>query len=178
MTDILRARTVARSQTLDPATDWDAVYRAELPRVYGFVHHIVGDVHLAEDLTAATFERAWRKRGRYRDDGKITAWLFTIARNTVHDHFRSRRPQNPPAIEAAAAAGSPDEAAARNETAVQVRTMLAGLPEKQRTLVALKYGAGLSNREIARATGMSESNVGTTLQRTLATLRARWERDR
>jgi RNA polymerase sigma-70 factor, ECF subfamily len=71
--------------------DWGTVYRSELPRVYNFMRYMVRDRELAEDLTAATFERAWRKRARYADEGKITSWLFSIARNVARDHFRSQR---------------------------------------------------------------------------------------
>ena len=49
------------------------------------------------------------------------------------------------------------------------------MPDRQRELIALKYGAALNNRLIARITGISESNVGTTLQRTVEKLRAQWE---
>jgi Sigma-70 region 2 len=47
--------------------DWERVYRSELPRVYNFMRYMVRDHEVAEDLTAATFERAWRKRARYTD---------------------------------------------------------------------------------------------------------------
>ena len=52
--------------------------------------------------------------------------------------------------------------------------LLAGLPERERELVALKYGSGMTNRAIAKATGLSESNVGTILHRTVGQLRAAW----
>jgi RNA polymerase sigma-70 factor (ECF subfamily) len=53
--------------------------------------------------------------------------------------------------------------------------MLKELAIRERELIALKYGGGLTNREIARATGLSESNVGTILHRVVGRLRARWE---
>ncbi len=46
--------------------------------------------------------------------------------------------------------------------------------DRERDILALKYGAGISNRAIARLTGLSESNVGTILSRTLVKLRAAW----
>jgi len=52
--------------------------------------------------------------------------------------------------------------------------LLEGLTDRDRELIALKYGAGLTNRAIAQATGLSESNVGTILYRAVQTLRARW----
>jgi RNA polymerase sigma-70 factor (ECF subfamily) len=57
----------------------------------------------------------------------------------------------------------------------RLRTLLAGLPPRERELIALKYGAGTTNRAIATLTGLSESNVGTILHRTVAALRDAWD---
>jgi RNA polymerase sigma-70 factor, ECF subfamily len=54
---------------------------------------------------------------------------------------------------------------------------LVGLPEREQELIALKYGADLTNREIARLTGLSETNVGSILYRVVRKLRQRWEQD-
>jgi RNA polymerase sigma-70 factor, ECF subfamily len=51
---------------------------------------------------------------------------------------------------------------------------MARLPERERELLALKFGAGATNRDIARVTGLSESNVGTILHRTVQALRSQW----
>src|ERR1044072_1899656 len=73
--------------------DFEADYRTELPRVYNFFRYRLGDDQTAEDLTAETFEKAWRHRGRYRDDlASFSTWLFTIARRVATDHFRKWRP--------------------------------------------------------------------------------------
>jgi RNA polymerase sigma-70 factor (ECF subfamily) len=53
--------------------------------------------------------------------------------------------------------------------------LLLELPEREQELIALKYGAGLTNREIAKITGFSESNVGTILHRTVCRLRKEWD---
>ena len=55
--------------------------------------------------------------------------------------------------------------------------MLFELPEREQDLIALKYGAGLTNREIAGITRLSESNVGSILHRTINHLRKHWEED-
>jgi RNA polymerase sigma factor (sigma-70 family) len=72
--------------------DFEALYRAELPRVYNFFRYRVGDEALAEDLTSETFERAWRHRARYRRDlAAFSTWLFSIARNVAIDYYHKRR---------------------------------------------------------------------------------------
>ena len=52
--------------------------------------------------------------------------------------------------------------------------LTAPLPGRERELLALKYGAGMTNRTISEITGISESNVGTVLHRTVRALRERW----
>jgi RNA polymerase sigma-70 factor (ECF subfamily) len=162
-----------------PATDadWDALFVEQLPRVYNYFRYRVGDGPVAEDLTSATFEKAWQARRRYRRDlAAFSTWLFVIARNVATDHFRRRRPHEPlEAAEHVAGGMTPDEHHERRAEVERLSALLAALPERERDLLALKYGAGLTNRAIARHLGLTESNVGTILHRTIQDLRAEWE---
>lgn len=156
--------------------DWDAVYRQELPRIYNYFRYRLGDNTLAEDLTSITFEKAWRARERYRRDlSAFSTWLLTIARNVATDHLRQRRDQvSFEALRAEPASDAPDTVYARRAEIEALGALLAQLPDRERELIALKYGAQLNNREIARQLGLSESNVGTTLHRIVTRLRAQW----
>jgi len=159
------------------AAEWDTIYAEQLPRVYNFFRYRVGDGPVAEDLTSATFEKAWRSRGRYRRDlAGFGTWLFVIARRVAIDHYRTARRHAP--LEAAAAVPggpTPEEIAERRSDAERLAGLLGRLSEEDRELIALKYGAGLTNRAIARLTGIGESNVGTRLHRRIQELRARWD---
>ena len=73
------------------------------------------------------------------------------------------------------AGGTPEDAALRTSHAARLSTLLQSLPDRERELLAMKYGAGLTNRAIGSAIGLSESNVGTILHRAVQTLRARWQ---
>jgi len=157
-------------------SDWDALYAAHLPRIYNYFRYRIGDGPDAEDLTATTFEKAWRHRARYRRDlGAFTTWLYAIARNVAVDHWRRRR-DTAPLEEAEAVAGgrTPEEAAALRSDFARLETLMALLPERERELLSLKYGADMTNRAIAKLTGLSETNVGTILHRTIRQLRAAW----
>jgi RNA polymerase sigma-70 factor (ECF subfamily) len=157
--------------------DWDAVYAEQLPRVYNFFRYRFGGSADVEDLTARTFEKAWRARHRYRRDvAGFTTWLLTIARNVAIDEYRARRPHLPidAAASVAVAGATPEDAAILGSDAGRLASLLLELPDRERELLSLKYGAGLTNRAIARATGLSESNVGTILHRAVQTLRSRW----
>src|SRR5262245_20070586 len=157
--------------------NWDSLYAEQLPRVYNFFRFRVGAGPVAEDLTSATFEKAWRARHRYRRDlGAFSTWLFTIARNVATDHFRQQRHHLP--LEAAhevAAPGTAADLAERRSDTAHLGRLVEGLGDRERELLSLKYGAGLTNRAIARLTGLSESNVGTLLHCTIGELRAQWD---
>jgi RNA polymerase sigma-70 factor, ECF subfamily len=149
------------------------LYERTFPRVYAYVASLLRDRAVAEDVTAQTFERAYRKRGSYRASrGSMDAWLFGIARNAALDELRTRKRR-------ATLEGDPEDSGARTpedhaELALRreaVRAALASLDGQERDLIALKFAGGLSNGEIARVLRMSESNVGTRLHRTITKLR-------
>ena len=149
------------------------LYERTFPRVYAYVASLLRDRSAAEDVTAQAFERAYRKRRSYKPArGSMEAWLFGIARNAALDELRRRRRHAVMAMEPEdAASPSPEDQAdlaVRRET---VRAALRSLDGQERDLVALKFAGGLSNGEIARVLGMSESNVGTRLHRTITKLR-------
>jgi RNA polymerase sigma factor (sigma-70 family) len=153
---------------------FEALYRSSRDDVFAYVATLLRDRAAAEDVTALAFERAYRRRRSFdRRRGDERAWLFGIARNAALDELRRRRrharlvadPADP-AIPDLAEDG--EEAAARRAT---VRAALDGLDARERELVALKFHAGLSHAEIAKVIGVSESNAGTLLHRTMTKLR-------
>jgi RNA polymerase sigma-70 factor (ECF subfamily) len=156
--------------------DWQAVYAEQLPRIYNYFRYRLGHETLAEDLTSRTFEKAWVERNRYRRDlAGFATWLLRIARNVAVDHFRTAH-QHEPLEEAAdaPAEGTPEDEAVIHSNFARLSALIAALPGRERELLALKYGAGATNRAIADVTGLSESNVGTILHRTVQTLRSDW----
>jgi RNA polymerase sigma-70 factor (ECF subfamily) len=163
-----------RTSSADP--DWEAVYAEQLPRVYNFLRYRLGNETLAQDLTSRTFEKAWRDRHRYRRDiAKFSTWLLQIARNVVVDYYRTHHEHAP--LEAAAqvaAEGTPEEEAVIRSNFQRLSLLTAQLAERDRDLLALKYGAGATNRAISELTGLSESNVGTILHRAVEILRDKW----
>ena len=103
-------------------------------------------------------------------------WLFTIARNVVIDHFRKRKPEiRLEAVQDQADSLPLEETVQRHQDFDQLLFILSQLPARERELIAFKYGAELNNREIARLTRLSESNVGTILNRTVEKLRMEME---
>src|SRR4026208_612996 len=128
--------------------DFEAVYRTELPRIYNFFRYRLGGDQTAEDLTAETFEKAWRHRARYRDDlAAFSTWLFTIARRVATDHYRKNQNEIPlDEISNLPANELTEDAIQQNADFAHLSVLLARLADRERELVALKYGAGLTNR--------------------------------
>jgi RNA polymerase sigma-70 factor (ECF subfamily) len=167
-----RAALPSRSKTMD----WEVVYRTEMPRIYNFLRYRLRDEWLAEDLTAVTFEKAWRYRHTYRPhESAFVTWLFTIARNSATDYLR--RPQKQESLPETAVSPTlaPEEAISRQQDLALLQQLLAELPNREQEILALKYGAELSNREIARQMGLTAVNVGIILYRTLHKLRPHWQ---
>lgn len=159
--------------------DWAATYEELLPKVYHYFCLRIGDRLEAEDLTAATFERAWRDRERYQKDlGTFTNWLFGIARHVSITHFRqNKQGQEITERDPTEASRPTEETATVREEFERLASMLASLAEREREIFSLKYGAQFTNRSIARILGITESNVGTILHRIVSQLRAQWEHE-
>lgn len=161
--------------------DWDAVYETELSRIYNYFLYRIGNRELAQDLTGTTFERAWKARSEYNAlIASPVTWLLGISRNVLREHFRGNKivenkleniydeEQFPSPLDV-------EKNFQEHQDKALLQRLLLELPEREHDLVSLKYGAGLSNREIAKVTGLSESNVGSILHRTVTTLRRKWD---
>jgi len=159
------------------SVDWETVYASELPRVFNFFRYSVGNDMLAEDLTAETFRKAWQNRHKYdHNRGAFSTWLFSIARHTAVDHFRSQKPEFPIESIANLQANNPSETTIlQQEDLTRLSTILSQYPVRERELIALKFGAGCSNKEIAIQIGISATNVSTLLHRILQKIREAWE---
>jgi RNA polymerase sigma-70 factor (ECF subfamily) len=152
----------------------EEIYELHLGRVYGFFAYRVASRHDAEDLTSATFERAVKHAGRFDPRRASPAtWLLAIAQNVLTDHYRrgARRPESLTEVDAldARVAGAPD----RPELGVspELEQALGGLGDREREVVALRFGGDLRGKEIAQLTGLSEANVHQILSRSLRQLR-------
>jgi RNA polymerase sigma factor (sigma-70 family) len=149
--------------------------------VYGYLGYRVRTREEAEDLTQATFERALRAWGRF-DPARASArtWLLAIARNLLIDHYRSdRSAQQQPIPDWKDAAGAdvatvePDERVLGPEP--ELARALERLGDRERELIALRFGGDMTGAEIAELTGLTLANVQQILSRSLRRLRAELE---
>jgi RNA polymerase sigma-70 factor (ECF subfamily) len=152
---------------------FEALYRSSRDDVYAYVATLLRDPGAAEDVTASAFERAYRKRQTFvARKGSPRAWLFGIARNAALDELRRRKRAGTIDPERHELEVEPvDDRAELSFRRAAVREALARLSPRERDLVGLKFHAGLTNAEIGRVLGTSETNAGTLLHRTIQKLR-------
>ena len=165
-------------------TDPDAfglLYETHAACVYRYLRARGAREDVAEELTAVAFERALRRIEQFQPGRSgFRSWLLAIARNAWVDGHRRAVPiallseaSGLPAV-----ALSPEAAAVATEERALVMSALSGLPEPTRDALALRYGSGLSSREIAQVIGKSEDATKKLLSRSLVSLREALRHDR
>ncbi|MGF1503720.1 MAG: RNA polymerase sigma factor [Anaerolineae bacterium] len=158
------------------AAAFGELYEATFDRIYSFVRYQVADDALADDITAQVYERVLHGYARFDPQrGSLINWLFGIARNVVREHRRQQRRQPTLPLDAlrerAHESRRPEQIVAERERSDRLLHAVAGLKPREREILALKFGAGMTNRQIAAVLDLSESNVGTIVYRALGRLR-------
>ena len=156
--------------TSDAPTQFHRVYEEHVWRVYGFLAYRLGERDTAEDLTQATFERALRAWSRYDPArASVSTWLLSIASNLLVDHHRRLRAPRPQASHASpSTAPGPEE---RFEGSPALLDALGALSEREREVIALRYGGDLSGAEVAAVLNLSVANAQQICSRALRRLR-------
>jgi RNA polymerase sigma-70 factor (ECF subfamily) len=152
----------------DPLGDAEPLIR----RVYAYVAYRIGDGPDAEDVTSETFERAVRYRRSYdRTKGEPIEWLIGIARRVLAGRGGLREvpmedlPETP----------DPNPIENRVVSAIVLRSAVARLDERDRELIALRYGADLSIREMGELLGVRINTLEVALHRARGRLATKLE---
>lgn len=156
----------------EPVEQFARLYDEHIWAVYGFFGYRLKSREDAEDLTQRTFEKALKAWGGFDESrGSPATWLLAIARNLLIDHRRSDRSDRlePLGDEDV----HPDPAPAEADLGVEpeIELALARLTDRERELIALRFGADLSGKEIATMMDLSLANVQQILSRSLRKLR-------
>lgn len=157
------------------AEEFDRLYQDQWPSVLSYVRLRVGDAD-GHDIAAEAFTRAWSHKDAYDGDrGTGEAWLWTIVRNATIDHIRG-------ATEPASSGADHEQVSRDLEAHVSARldmqrtlAAVGTLPTTDRELIALRFGAGLTNRAIGEMLSLSEGNVAVRLHRALRRVRLELE---
>lgn len=169
------------------ACDGDAdafgqLYDHYVKGIYRFIYYRVGSQQLAEDLTADTFTRALRSIAKYTWQGKdFGAWLTTIARNLIIDHYKSSRSRlelvTESIPEGPTTAPSTEQDVLATLTNESLMVAVNGLPSEQRDCILMRFIQGLSIAETAAAMSRSEGAIKQLQLRAIRNLAKTMERD-
>jgi RNA polymerase sigma-70 factor (ECF subfamily) len=156
-----------------------ALYDRWMRALYSLVFHLLKDANDAEDVVEETFWQAWRKASSYEPSkGAVSTWLLTIGRRKALDRIRSKKRQKEEPIEReqsfadlASTGKDPLQDVEGKELREQVRNALRELPDEQREVLELGYFKGMSQSEIADATGQPLGTVKTRMRLAMQKLR-------
>lgn len=149
------------------------IYNNHAGRIYKYVLFRVGDEKTAEDLTSLVFMKAWESLDNYRPTGaQFITWLFTIAHNTIIDHYRTHK--DTVALETSMVETSdllsPEEESVSHFEEESLRKAIQKLTKEQQDVVILKFIDGLSTEEIASQLGKRTGTVRALQMRALQSL--------
>jgi RNA polymerase sigma-70 factor (ECF subfamily) len=167
------------------AAAWQALYQRALPAVWRQAYALVGNVHVAEDITSESMLALLKNIDRLQTDApKIAGWLRVVVRCKAADHqrkvFRARDklPATVDVYSNGRAAGDPSAPLEVEETRIDVLRVLDEMPDRQRVVLEWKYLDGLRVRQIAERLGESEKAVETVLYRARREFRRLFEAKR
>jgi RNA polymerase sigma-70 factor, ECF subfamily len=150
------------------------VYDEHVWDVYGYLAYRLGSREEAEDLTQSTFERGLKAWGRY-DPRRASpkTWLLTIAHNLLVDHYRATRATDPLADDHGDAGHGGVTAGPENDLGLspELAAAIATLTQRDREVIALRFGGDLTGPEIAELLDLTLANVQQILSRSLRRLR-------
>ena len=152
------------------------LYKLYVEQVFRYLYSRLGNVHEAEDVTAQTFLAAFESFDKFREDGHLASWLFSIARNKVNDHFRQQKKSAP--IEVAESIPVADGllvGVIQSEQVTNMTNLIQELSEDERELLRLRFLVEMSFPEIAHFLRKNEEAVKKSIYRLLARLHSQLE---
>ena len=154
------------------------LYRRYVGRVHAFAYRRSGSREVAEEVTSATFERAWRAMPSFAwRGGGFSAWLFAIAARELAGWYRrtarhgNERAQRALRLLLPGETEHGDERLGVADDMALLREALSTLPERYQEVISLRYFAGLEPAEAAAAMGCTKAVLAVTLHRATKALR-------
>ena len=151
---------------------FELLYRSHVSEVYSLCMRMVGDVHVAEDITQEIFVRVWRKLSSYRGRSSFRTWLYRVSFNVILRQRRRIPTDRPAVIDENATAGHEEDVALR----VDLQRAVSVLPHKCRAVLVMHDILGNTHREIADVLQISAGTSKAHLHRARGILRKELER--
>lgn len=160
---------------------FDAIYSKYSSWVFNFIHSLLYDKSLAEDLTQNVFLKIWEKRASIDPELGFDSYLFAIARNLVYKETENRLQAEQLTSSLLERPAQTDSLTEENIDAESLRTyidnLVEQLPPSRRQIFQLSRRHYLSNKEIASRLSISEKTVETQLYRALGFLKQKLSED-
>ncbi|MDL2214575.1 sigma-70 family RNA polymerase sigma factor [Dysgonomonas sp. OttesenSCG-928-M03] len=145
---------------------FDELLHRHQKNVYNYIYFIIRNRELAEDIFQETFVKAIMtiKQGRYTENGKFRAWIMRIAHNLIIDHFRQEKNENTVSNDgveidllndATLCENTIEDKLVQSQIIMDIRKLVAYLPDSQREVLEMRYYQGLSFKEISEQKGVS-----------------------
>jgi RNA polymerase sigma-70 factor (ECF subfamily) len=150
----------------DSYPDWEAIYLDNVERLYRLMYSKVGNRPDAEDLTAEVFQAALVPLRTTASIGEVRAYLLATARTVLAAHWRRRFGIEVTAIEAADDRPLLEDLP-ESDAPQRIARIMAGLPERYRRILELRFLQSCSLREAARAMNVSVGNAKVLQHRAL-----------
>jgi len=148
------------------------------PRIHGFLRCLVPSNEMAEDLTQDVLIKVYQKCGQIESPRSFETWMFTLARNIAlkemkRKRYRSEVPKDAKWFETqhSGTTGQPFRHLSAEESALLLKEALSTLDDKRREILALRYFSGLPLQEIADVMKLPLGSIGTTIARSLESLK-------
>ena len=146
----------------------EELYLTYFDKVSAYIRGKVDNYHDAEDLTAQVFEKVYSRLDSFDETkASLSTWIYTIARNTVTDHFRTHRVHAD--IDELYGLPAPEQ---DRDALEDLADALMTLKQRERDLILLHYYRGLTLKEAAQKLGMSYINAKVVHKKALSALRA------
>lgn len=164
---LIRGTLAGRSQ------DFEVLVERYQKMLYAFIHRHLQDADAADEVTQATFVRAYTELASFRGEASFKTWLHQIALNNCRALYRSNRVRRSVPIEDVPESALPHAGRDLSTDAIGLEPYIARLPNRQRSVLTLRVFSDLTFKEIARIEGITENAAKVNYHYAIAQLR-RW----
>jgi RNA polymerase sigma factor (sigma-70 family) len=164
-----------KTKTVDSAVSIEEAFERYYPAIFRYFRFRGSDVQTANDLAASTFERALEHLSSFDPTkAQLQTWLFAIAHNLSINHWKTETGHQTIPLEDLETTAPfdplPEDIIIRSQDRKEILEAFQTLDSRAVELLALKFGGGLTNRQIAELMRLSSTNVGIILYRSLIKL--------
>lgn len=150
------------------------LYQRYRPILFSFFYNLYRDVEVCEDLIQNVFERVVKYKSKYKEEGSFKPWLFSIARNVSHDHYKKQQKRKEVKLESweelPILSGGKQQKLEKEEELTLLRIALNSLEAEKKEVLILSKLKGLPYKEIGETLGCTEGAVKVKVYRALKAL--------